>query len=149
MNWTRRIAALILASLLTGCAGWGLTPEEAAKLTPQQRFFKLQGEIIAAFEPAVVYAKRPPCSTQRKVGCHNPDVVAALLQLKTEVDWALDEAKTIVFGDYTGDEKLDAVLVASAVAARVIARLNFELVRAGVYDSSKREWFYQEVLTYG
>jgi hypothetical protein len=126
-------AILFLAAFLAGC-GAGLTAEEEAALTPEQKIFKLANEVNIAFEPAVAYAQQPKCTATMVVACHDPNVVKIFLRLREEANAAFKVARA--------DPDLAAVSVATGVVRRILAELQAELLKAKAtgasYDASNR-----------
>ena len=124
-------AILFLAAFLAGC-GVGLTKEEEAALTPEQKIFKLANEANIAFTPAVAYALQPKCTATNVIGCHDPGVVKIFLRLREEANAALKVARA--------DPDLAAVSVLTGVVRRVLAELQAELLKTkgASYDTSNR-----------
>ncbi len=124
-------AILFLAAFLAGC-GVGLTKEEAAALTPEQKIFKLANEVNIAFTPAVAYAQQEKCTATRVVACHDPGVVKIFLRLREEANAAFKVARA--------DPDLAAVSVLTGVIRRVLAELQTELLttKGARYDTSNR-----------
>jgi tartrate dehydratase alpha subunit/fumarate hydratase class I-like protein len=124
-------AILFLVAFLVGC-GVGLTKEEAAALTPEQKIFKLANEVNIAFTPAVAYAQQEKCTATRVVACHDPGVVKIFLRLREEANAAFKVARA--------DVDLAAVSVLTGVVRRVLAELQAELLKTkgARYDTSNR-----------
>lgn len=116
----KRAAVLFVAALLAACNG-GLTQEEEAALTPEQRIYKLANEVNIAFEPAVAYAQQPKCTATRAVACHDPGVVRVFLRLREEANAALDTARA--------NPDTAAISVATAAVRRILAELQTELLK--------------------
>ena len=115
-----RAIVIFLAALLAGC-GAGLTKEEEAKLTPEQKIFKLASEVNIAFEPAVAYAQQPKCTETLAVACHDPGAVKIMLRLREEANAAFSVAR--------GNPDAAAVATLTAVVRRVLAELQAELLK--------------------
>jgi len=124
---------VFVAALLAGCS-IGLTKEEAAALTPEQTIFKLANEVNLAFDPAVAYAQQPKCTATRAIECHDPGVVAIMLQLREQANAAFKIARA--------DPDLAAVSVLSGALRRVLAELQTELLKTQLkgarYDQRDR-----------
>ena len=122
-----RAAIIFLAAALVGC-GAGLTKEEEAALTPEQRIFKLANEVNIAFEPAVAYAQQPKCSDTMIVACHDPKVVKIFLRLREEANAALATARA--------NPDTAAISVASGTIRRILAELQAELLKVKTQGAS-------------
>lgn len=124
-------AILLFVAFVAGC-GVGLTTEEEAALTPDQKIFKLANEANIAFAPAVAYALQPKCTATNVIACHDPGVVKIFLRLREEANAALKVARA--------DPDLAAVSVLTGVVRRVLAELQTELLKTkgASYDTSNR-----------
>ena len=114
-------AIVLFASLFLAACGAGLTKEEEAKLTPEQKIFKLANEVNIAFAPAVAYAQQPKCSATVAVACHDPGVVKVFLRLREEANAAFAIAR--------GNPDTAAVATLTAVVRRVLAEVQAELLK--------------------
>lgn len=122
-----RAAIIFLAAALVGC-GAGLTKEEEAALTPEQRIFKLANEVNIAFEPAVAYAQQPKCSDTMIVACHDPEVVKIFLRLREEANAAFKVARA--------NPDTAAISVLSGAVRRILAELQSELLKVKTQGAS-------------
>ncbi|NIT36968.1 MAG: hypothetical protein GTN49_10805, partial [candidate division Zixibacteria bacterium] len=106
---------------------------EEAKLTPEQKIFKLANEVNIAFEPAVAYAQQPKCTATVAVACHDPGVVKVFLRLREEANAAFKIARA--------NPDTAAVSALTAVVRRVLAELQAELLKTktgAIHDTSNR-----------
>lgn len=113
--------SIVLLTALIGACGGGLTKEEAAALTPEQKIFKLANELNIAFEPAVAYALQPKCTATVVVACHHTGVVKIMLGLREEATAAIKVARGT-------PDAAGAALLATAVR-RILAALQAELLK--------------------
>lgn len=111
---------ILLGALISACGG-GLTKEEAAALTPEQKIFKLANEINIAFEPAVAYALQPKCTATVVVACHHAGAVKIMLRLREEATAAISVAR--------GTPDAAAAAVLATAARRILAALQAELLK--------------------
>ena len=116
----RHISVILLGALISACGG-GLTKEEAAALTPEQKIFKLSNEVNIAFEPAVAYAMQPRCTATVVVACHDAKIVRVMLQLREEATIALAAARA-------QPDAAGAAVLATAVR-RILAELQAQLLK--------------------
>lgn len=116
----RHISVILLGVLISACGG-GLTKEEAAALTPEQKIFKLSNEINIAFEPAVAYAMQPRCTATVVVACHDAKIVRVMLQLR-------EEATTALLAARAQPDAAGAAVLATAVR-RILAALQAQLLK--------------------
>lgn len=113
--------SVILVSLIIGACGGGLTKEEAAALTPEQKIFKLANEINIAFEPAVAYALQEKCTATVVVACHHAGAVKVMLRLRQEATAAINVAR--------GTPDAAGAAVLATAARRILAALQAELLK--------------------
>lgn len=116
----RHISVILLGIVLAACNG-GLTKEESAALTPEQKIFKLANEINIAFEPAVAYALQEKCTATVVVACHDPGAVKIMLRLREEATAAINVAR--------GTPDAAAAAVLATAARRILAALQAELLK--------------------
>ena len=123
----KHIAVVLLGALISACAG-GLTKEETAALTPEQKIFKLANEVNIAFEPAVAYAVQPKCTATVVVACHDARVVKVLLRLREEATAALTVAR--------GQPDAAGAAVLATAVRRILAALQRELLKSKTQGAS-------------
>ena len=115
---------LLSLALLSGCNA-GLTQSEASQITPEQRLFKLQGEINVVLEAAVAYAEQPRCLARALayVGCHDPSVVRQMASLNSEIGALMTSARA-------GDVTHSTVQATATLVRRLLAEINTKLLEA-------------------
>jgi len=122
------IAALMLMTVaLTGCPAApvheGLTDEQLAALTPDQRVFVLEADYLVNKSDFVRYAEQPACVAPNVAGCHDPKVVKEVRRLDREIQVAFKAARVA-----TGED-----LAAQAALIRTLTnRFYAELVKYGI-----------------
>lgn len=115
------VALVFLVATLAGCAS------TQSDLTPAQRVYALQSELDAVLNEVETYAAQPECSEAVAVACHDPDVLAALVDAAGDADTALDEAEAVVRS--AGGDREPVVYINAARAA--LGRISTLLVEGG------------------
>ena len=117
------LLAVLLATGFAGCSA-GLTPEERARMTPEQQIYEIQVVYNGALETAVAYASQPRCTESLIVGCYDTAVVALLARSSVEINAALEAARN------AGDAA--AQVAAATLVRRLLAEFQAQLLAGGV-----------------
>lgn len=114
----RHAILALLALPLAACATFG----SSAPQSPAQTVYALEGTYAAALNVAVAYRQLPTCVTGGPVICHDPAVVAKMVEVNDTARTALTGAQAVVTNTGSTAAQIDtAVAAATAVVMQFSA----------------------------